>query len=173
LRIGEYKLHMCNLKRAERVIIGVVGLALPGELWIGNISGGDVVLGESFGKGHLLRNRLGFAMQSAGQKRQTVGGDILEGALSQFLENTILECSKLRGARAISGADCLMGEFVLDGRFVCQAVGELSTPDNESARRDVESGGDFGVGNAARALGDELFDNFGIFSVHKSSEFGW
>ena len=67
----------------------------------------------------------------------------------------------------------LAGElWVSDGRFVRQAVGELATPDNESARRDVEFGGDFGIGNAARAQGDELFDNFGSFRVHKLSECG-
>jgi len=155
------------LKCDEMLIIGGVGLTLPGEFWIGDITGSNVLIGEGFGEGQLVGNKFGFALKPPSQQSQAIGRNVIERTLTQFEEDAVLQIGELFGTRTLGGADGLMGDFVLDGRLVCEAVGEFATPYYEGARGDVELGGDFGVGNAPRAQSDELLDNFRIFSVHK------
>ena len=47
----------CSLKCDEMVIISGVGLTLPGEFWIGDITGSNVLIGEGFGEGQLVGNK--------------------------------------------------------------------------------------------------------------------
>ena len=55
---------------------------VPGQVWIGDIPGSNVLIGESLGEGQLAGKQFGFALKPPGQERQPVGGDFFEGALT-------------------------------------------------------------------------------------------
>jgi hypothetical protein len=147
-------------------LVEVSSSGFPGDENRWDVAGGKVGFGKFLREFDGVGGLRDVFIEPVRQEGEAVGGNLLEVAPVQFLQDALTEGASLLQARPPGIVQSFGEHFIFDGALVGEPVGMSAAPTEEGAGIDADFGRDGSEGSALRAQGDESFDELGIFSVH-------